>query len=125
MAGNQFRYSSAMQKRLIPWLILCGVIAALYYSAQQRPDFSLSEEALTLRIDPPQIVMFGTQSCVYCRQAKQFFAKHALPYIEYDIETDDEQRKMFDLLNGRVTPLIIINKEILHGFEEAAVREAL
>jgi glutaredoxin 3 len=114
-----------MNKRIIPLLIACAMLGALILLLQQPADFRLSDEPVTLSIDPPQIVIFGTRDCTYCHLAKQFFNKHNLSYIEYDIEIDDEQRRMFDLLGGRVTPLMIINKELLHGFDEKMVRKAL
>ena len=86
---------------------------------------TLSDEPLVLHRFPPEIVMFGTESCPYCRLARQFFDKHHLAYKEHDIEKSDEQKRIFDLLGGRGTPLIIINKELIHGFDEDAVRKAL
>lgn len=86
---------------------------------------TLSDEPLVLHQYPPEIVMFGTQSCPYCRLARDFFNKHHLNYLEHDIETSDEQRRVFDLLGGRGTPLLIINKKLIHGFDESVAREAL
>lgn len=100
-------------------------MGALYYLGNQRASLSLSDEPLILHTNPPQIVMFSTQSCQYCKLARQFFGKHHLPYEEHDIEISDEQRKIFDLLGGRGTPLLIINKELIHGFDEQTVRKAL
>lgn len=113
-----------MNKRLFPIVFIIGIVFAMYMLSQHSVN-SLSDAPLVLHTTSPQIVMFGTPSCKYCQQARAFFAKHQLNYIEYDIETNDEQRKMFDLLGGRGTPLIIINKELLHGFDESAVRSAL
>ena len=119
------QYSKHMNKRILPLLMISAVLGALYFLVSQPSDLALSDEPVTLQINPPQIVMFGTQSCKYCQLARHFFKKHQLAYIEHDIETDDEQRKIFDLLGGRGTPLIIINKELLHGFDESMVRKAL
>lgn len=114
-----------MNKRFIPLLLIALIMGMLYYLGNQRSSLSLSDEPLVLHVNPPKIVMFGTESCQYCQLARQFFRKHHLPYTEHDIEKSDEQRHMFDLLGGQGTPLIIINKDLIHGFDEDEVRKAL
>jgi glutaredoxin len=111
-------------RKNIPLIIAVGLLIA-YGALMQRSGTSLSDEPVVLHHSPPQIVMFGTRSCMYCQQAREFFKKHNLPYVEHDIELSDEHRRLFDLLGGRGTPLLIINKEIIHGFDERAVRDAL
>lgn len=80
---------------------------------------------MVLTTTPPQIIMFGSQSCEYCKLARHFFDKHQLPYTENDIDISDKHRQTFDILGGKGTPLIIINKELIHGFDEAMIRDAL
>ena len=118
-------YAGVMNKRLIPLAVIMALMFALYYAADQRSNMTLSDEPLVLHRFPPEIVMFGTQSCQYCQLAREFFKQHHLSYQEHDIEKSDEHRRMFDLLGGRGTPLIIINRELIHGFDEAVVRKAL
>ncbi|MDQ1362928.1 MAG: hypothetical protein QG652_788 [Pseudomonadota bacterium] len=114
-----------MNRRRLSLLFIFTAISALYFLAVLRSQPGLSDQPLVLHTTPPEIIMFGTQSCGYCRQARQFFEKHHLPYTERDIEASDEHRKNFDLLGGRGTPLLIINRQLLHGFDEQAVRKAL
>ena len=119
------RYTEIMNKRLFPLFFISAIIIALYIIAGNHSNSPLSEEPLILHHNPPQIVMFGTPECPYCQLARQFFDKHHLPYIEHDIEASDEQRKIFDLLGGRGTPLLIINKQLIQGFDEDEMRKAL
>jgi glutaredoxin len=114
-----------MNKRFIPLLFIAALIVTLFMIVGRYSVPVLSEQPLVLHQQPPQIILFGTRDCPYCELAKAFFHKHNLPYIEHDIETSDEQRKMFDLLGGQGTPLLIINKQLIHGFDEQAMREAL
>ena len=74
---------------------------------------------------PPEIIMFSSQSCHYCDNARQFFNKYQLSYTENDIDISDKHRQMFSILGGKGTPLIIVNKEIIHGFDEDRIRKAL
>jgi len=69
--------------------------------------------------------MFGSQSCHYCAIARSFFKKHKLSYTENDIDQSIKHREMFYRLGGQGTPLIIVNKSIIHGFDEKQIRAAL
>ncbi len=58
---------------------------------------------------PATIVMYSTSWCPDCKRAKKFLDKNNVPYIEVDVD-DDEQGKAFvmDVNNGaRVVPTII------------------
>jgi hypothetical protein len=52
------------------------------------------------------VVMCTKPSCGYCAQARAFFKKHAVPYIEYDITADKQARERYKKLNGNGVPLI-------------------
>ncbi|MCW9048298.1 MAG: hypothetical protein OQK46_09505 [Gammaproteobacteria bacterium] len=92
-----------------------------HYSKQM-----LSDEPLVLtKSNPPDIVMYSTENCPYCYITKEFFKKHNLAFKEYDINRSEKHMQMFYLLGGRGTPLVIINKEIIHGFDEQQMRKAL
>lgn len=100
------------------------ILAYLVLLSQGRPVYS--EAPVELRhANPPEIVMFSTRSCKYCEIARGFFAKHNLPYTEHDIELSDKHMQTFQLLGGRGTPLILINGNIIHGFDEQMLRDAL
>jgi len=109
-----------------PAFIIFGLLIVGFIFIQQYVHQHISDEPVVLtKADPPHIIMYGTQSCMYCHIAKTFFEKHQLPYTEYDVEKSDKHMKTFSLLGGRGTPLIIVNKEIIHGYDEQQIRNAL
>lgn len=109
-----------------PVVIMIALFLAGYFFIQQYTQQLISDEPVTLtKGNPPSIIIYSSQSCMYCHIAKQFFAKHNLPYTEYDIDDSLKNREMFSILGGRGTPLLIINKEIIHGYDEGLIREAL
>ncbi len=58
---------------------------------------------------PSTIVMYSTSWCPDCKRAKKFLDKNNVPYIDVDVD-DDEQGKAFvmEVNNGaRVVPTII------------------
>ncbi|MCW8909952.1 MAG: glutaredoxin family protein [Gammaproteobacteria bacterium] len=109
-----------------PFYIIGGLFLLAYITASQFASDDFSDSPVTLnKENPPQILMFGSQTCQYCTVARAFFKKHELPYTEKDIDTSEEARRIFDLMNGRGTPLLIINGQIIHGYDERMIREAL
>jgi len=109
-----------------PVFIIFALFLAGYFFIQQYTQQLISDEPVTLsKGNPPSIIMYSSQSCMYCHVAKQFFTKHNLPFTEYDIDDSLKNREMFAILGGRGTPLLIINKEIIHGYDEGLIRDAL
>ena len=96
-----------------------------YFFSQLDTHNTFNEPIVFSSNNKPEIIMFGSQSCHYCATARDFFTRHDLNYIENDIDLSLEHRNMFYRLGGQGTPLIIVNKKIIHGFDEKSIREAL
>lgn len=109
-----------------PFFIIAGLFLLSYFLISQFPNPPLSDQPVTItRNQPPEILMFSSQTCHYCTEARAFFARHKLNYTEKDIDLSDDARRVFDLMNGRGTPLLIINGTIIHGYDEKMIRDAL
>ena len=109
-----------------PFFIIVALFLAAFILVNKFSSPYFSDEPVVLRHgNPPDILMLGTQSCKYCEVARAFFATHDLPYVEHDIEASEKHLQMFYLLGGKGTPLVIINGQVIHGFDETAMRRAL
>lgn len=109
-----------------PFFIIIGLFLLVYIAVGQLSSRGPSDSPVVLtKADPPKILMFGSQTCQYCKTARTFFEQHKLPYIEKDIDIDTDARRVFDLMNGRGTPLLIINGQTIHGYDENLIRNAL
>lgn len=109
-----------------PFIIIIGLFLVSFYIVSQLSNNDLSDEPIQIDTDnPPKIIMFSSQSCRYCAIARTFFKKHKLAYTENDIDRSDQHREMFYRLGGQGTPLIMVNRSIVHGFEERLIRNAL
>lgn len=83
--------------------------------------------------DPPpivantdsRVVMFSTDWCRYCEQARQLLQASGVDYHEYDIEKSAEGFKQYQALGGRGVPLLIINGKLLRGFDKRQILRAL
>jgi len=127
--NQQSNNESTAPKRPIykqPIVIIFTLFIAGFFLVQKFSTQMLSDKPVVLtKANPPEIIMYSTQSCGYCIITKDFFNKHNLPFTEYDIEKSKKHMNTFYILGGRGTPLVIINKEIIHGFNEKLMRQAL
>ena len=58
---------------------------------------------------PTTIVMYSTMWCPDCRRAKKFLDKNKVPYIEVDVDKDENGKEFVMKINNgaRVVPTII------------------
>lgn len=76
---------------------------------------------------PRDVVMFATSWCGYCAAARRFFTDNGIKFVEYDIERDPDGSRKYEKMGfkGSGVPVILIDGEVYHGFNEPALREAL
>lgn len=71
------------------------------------------------------VVMYTTQWCPSCYRARQYFKRHSVNYMEYDIEASAENLAKFRALNGTGIPLIFVGEKRLLGFSPQSFDELL
>jgi glutaredoxin-like YruB-family protein len=73
-----------------------------------------------------KITIYTTPTCVYCKMAKEFFAKNNITYTERNVVEDEAARKeMVEKSHQLGVPVIDINGEIFVGFNRAELEAAL
>lgn len=73
-----------------------------------------------------KITIYTTPTCVYCKMAKEFFAKNNITYAERNVVEDEAARKeMVEKSHQLGVPVIDINGEIFVGFNRAELESAL
>lgn len=74
----------------------------------------------------PQVELYVTSWCPYCKKAENFFRSQGIPFTAYDIEKDSSAaRRKEQLDSSKGVPLAIINGQMIRGYSESAYREAL
>lgn len=73
----------------------------------------------------PDIVMYATQSCGYCKKARQFFTARNVTWREIDIDSSDAAQNEWKARGGMGTPLIFIGSTRIEGYMESKMDEAL
>ena len=74
---------------------------------------------------PLDVVMYATDWCGYCRQAREFFARGGIRYTELDIEKSASAHAEYKGLGGRGVPLIVVGDQRMSGFSEARLTQML
>lgn len=73
-----------------------------------------------------KITVYSTPTCVYCKMAKEFFAKNNIAYSEHDVAADEAARnEMFAKSHQMGVPVIDIDGKIIVGFDKKTIEEAL
>ena len=72
-----------------------------------------------------EVYIFTQTFCPSCLHAKKYMQEHNIKYIELDIEQDPQALKAFERINGRGTPLIVINKKMMYGFSPEFIHKNL
>ncbi|MEO1244158.1 MAG: glutaredoxin domain-containing protein [Pseudomonadota bacterium] len=70
------------------------------------------------------VVLYATEWCGYCDKTRELFAKHDIPFVEYDIEKSSQAHKEYKRLGGRGVPLVNANGTIVHGYSPQRILAA-
>lgn len=72
-----------------------------------------------------QVVLYGTASCPYCKEARSYLHSKAIIFVDYDVDLHERGRNDFQKLRGQVVPLILIGNRQISGFDKNAIDDAI
>ena len=73
-----------------------------------------------------KVEIYSTPFCAYCKMAKEYFRQNNVPYTEYDVSKDvAKQQEMIVKTHQYGVPVIIINGQIVLGFDSAKINHIL
>lgn len=73
-----------------------------------------------------KVIIYSTPSCSYCRMAKDFFEENKVEYEDFDVSTDMEKQKEMIEKSGQMgVPVIVINGELVVGFDQEKIKQLL
>jgi len=76
----------------------------------------------------PKIVLYSVSWCSHCKEAKEYFTKNNIPFINRDVELDEDA---MDTLTTKYkstgVPLIVLGNDdkVLKGFNREAFEKAV
>jgi len=72
------------------------------------------------------IKIYSTESCIWCKKAKEFFKENNVKYTELDVgENEKNAKKMVEISGQTGTPVIVVEKEVIVGFDEDKLKKLL
>ena len=73
-----------------------------------------------------KVTIYSTPTCVYCKMAKEFFAKNNVAYEEHDVASDLKAREdMVNKSHQLGVPVIDIDDQIVVGFDQRTIEGLL
>lgn len=73
-----------------------------------------------------KVKVYSTPTCPFCQLAKKFLTENNIEYEDIDVSVNKEKAEDMVELSGQIgVPVIVIDEEIIVGFDEAKVKEAL
>jgi len=122
------RPSSGGESGLAKWVVtgLCAVgigwllLETLQYQTQPR-----AIAAAQASDEQPQVFMYATSWCGYCKKSREFFARHGIVYTEYDVERDEAAWRENKRLGGGGVPMIVVGDDVVAGFNPQRLTQLL
>jgi glutaredoxin len=111
-------------RRINGMVILALVVAGLIFISY-KPSVARIHCTDEIVSSKPEVIMLSTWWCPYCYQARRYLTENNISYCEYDIERSAEGEKLFNDVNGRAIPVLLIDQYIINGFDEARLERAL
>ena len=114
-----------MSNKFLAFLVVGGL---LYWYQHSQPDSVVIRPIETVRFQSEsnsEVVLYATQWCGYCRKTRQFLADNDIAYFEYDIENSSQGAREYKQLNGRGIPLVLVNNEVIRGYNPKAILAAV
>lgn len=72
------------------------------------------------------ITIYSTPTCHFCNLAKEYFKDHGVEYTEHNVVGDAERQKEMIELSGQMgVPVIVIDSEVVVGFNQPRIAEML
>jgi len=73
----------------------------------------------------PEIKMYVTEWCGYCKQARAYFSRQGIRHTELDVEKSAAARAEYQQLQGRGVPVILVGTQRMNGYSEDRLAQML
>jgi len=68
------------------------------------------------------IIIYRTETCPYCHEAKEFLDSKSIPYKEIDVSKDEKAAARMVKKSGQLgVPVLDINGQIVVGFDREKI----
>ncbi len=72
-----------------------------------------------------EVLIYTSPTCAWCKKTKEFFAKHNVKYTELNV-AEEKYAQEAQKKSGQIgVPVIEIDRKVIVGFDEPALKKAL
>lgn len=72
------------------------------------------------------INIYTTETCIWCKRAKEYFKEKGIKYNEFKVDSDQEKLKEMVEKSGQMgVPVIEVNGKIIVGFNQGEIEANL
>ena len=122
---SQKHNSAVSNKRRFSGLIILLVVVTALVLINYRPSIERIHCTDEILRTQPEVIMLSTWWCQYCYRARRYFTDHGISYCEYDIERSAEGEKLYNEINARGIPVLLIDRYVINGFDESRLEQLL
>lgn len=101
-----------------PWLLVASLLAGCQRSG-------VDHVALRDIVGNDSVVLLSTAWCGYCRKLRGDLATWGVPFRELDVEASDAGARAWTLLGARAVPVLLVDRDIQHGYAPGSTRRLL
>jgi len=77
-------------------------------------------------VELARVVVYSADWCPWCKRAEDFLKKHGVAFEEKNVETDPKAAAEVVEKSGQTgIPVILVNGEVIVGFDEPRLRQLL
>jgi glutaredoxin-like YruB-family protein len=76
----------------------------------------------------PRIVLYSVSWCPHCKEAKEYLTSHNIPYLNKDVEMDDNaMQELTSKYKSTGVPVIVIgnDEKVIKGFDKGYFEKVL
>jgi len=73
----------------------------------------------------PQILLFTQPGCLSCELMRVYLEAREIAFEERDVTTPENRRTMTETYQSNETPTLVIDEEVLTGFDPALLDQLL
>jgi len=112
-----------LSERVRSYVSLALIVGLVYGGVQLLQGRHSGQQAQALRAAaaPGDIVMLSSQTCPYCKRAREWMSEQNVPFRECMIETDAACLAEFQARGGLGTPTLVVRGRTVVGFDPARV----
>ena len=118
---------NAKAARRNQWWVLAVIVLVTMGASQGVSWWTQQRTAAAVRqhVQPGDITMYATETCVYCVKARDWMKSHNIPWQECDVERDAACRQTYEAQGAPGTPLMQVKGRWSLGFNTEWLSRAI